>query len=107
MKIAAEFPRRTITVDTRMAEFTPRGTWTGETIDRDAPVVVVALARAGLLPSQIAFDFLNQVLDPTRVRQDHLSLARTVDSVGAVTGAGLHGSKIGGRRWRAPPRASG
>jgi uracil phosphoribosyltransferase len=95
--IAAEFPRRPISVETRMAEHTPAGIWTGEAVAADTPVIVVALARAGLLPSQVAFDFLNQVLHPTGVRQDHLLLGRTVDASGAVTGAGLHGSKIGGR----------
>jgi uracil phosphoribosyltransferase len=94
--IAAEFPRRPVTVETRMAQFTPAGVWTGEAIAINTPVVVVALARAGLLPSQVAFDFLNQVLHPTGVRQDHLQLARTVDDKGHVTGAGLYGSKIGG-----------
>jgi uracil phosphoribosyltransferase len=54
------------------------------------------VARAGLLPSQISFDFLNQVLQPEGVRQDHLALARTVDDKGGVTGAGLYASKIGG-----------
>jgi uracil phosphoribosyltransferase len=95
--IAAEFPRRPISVETRMVEATPAGIWTGEAIAADTPVIVVALARAGLLPSQVAFDFLNQVLHPTGVRQDHLHLGRTVDAAGAVTGAGLSGSKIGGR----------
>ena len=94
--IAAEFPRRVVSVETRMIDATLAGVWTGESIARDTPAVCVALARAGLLPSQVAFDFLNQVLDPACVRQDHLSLGRTVDAQGAVTGAGLHASKIGG-----------
>src|SRR5579883_1827125 len=94
--IAAEFPRRAISVETRMAEATPAGVWTGEAVAADTPVIVVALARAGLLPSQVAFDFLNQVLHPTGVRQDHLHLGRTLDAAGHVTGAGVGGSRIGG-----------
>lgn len=94
--IAAEFPRRVVSVETRMLDVTPAGVWTGEVIARETPAVVVALARAGLLPSQVAFDYLNQIIDPKQVRQDHLSLGRTVDASGAVTGAGLHASKIGG-----------
>lgn len=94
--IAAEFPRRLTRVETRMRPLTTAGVWTGETIAPDTPSVCVALARAGLLPSQAAFDFLNQVIDPARVRQDHLAIGRTVDERGAVTGAGLHASKIGG-----------
>jgi uracil phosphoribosyltransferase len=94
--ISAEFPRRRITVDTRMKQFTPAGVWSGEAVATDTPAVCVALARAGLLPSQVAFDFLNQVLEPAAVRQDHLHLGRTTDADGRVTGAGLHAVKIGG-----------
>jgi uracil phosphoribosyltransferase len=94
--IAAEFPRRTIAVETRMAAYTPAGVWSDEAIATETPAVCVALARAGLLPSQVAFDFLNQVLAPAGVRQDHLHLGRTTDDKGRVTGAGLHAVKIGG-----------
>ncbi len=94
--IAAEFPRQPIAQPTRMIDVTPRGVWRGDAIATSTPAVVVAVARAGLLPSQAIFDFLNQVLQPEGVRQDHLALARTVDDKGAVTGAGMYGSKIGG-----------
>jgi uracil phosphoribosyltransferase len=94
--IAAEFPRQAIAQPTRMIDATPRGVWRGETIATSTPAVVVAVARAGLLPSQNTFDFLNQVMQPEGVRQDHLALARTVDAQGGVTGAGLYASKIGG-----------
>jgi len=94
--IATEFPRRMVSIETRMVEATAEGVWRGEIIALDTPTVVVALARAGLLPSQVAFDFLNQVLTPANVRQDHLHLGRTVDKAGRVTGAGVHGVKIGG-----------
>jgi len=50
--IAAEFPRRQIEVQTRMIEHTARGVWIGEAIDPRTPTVVVAVARAGLVPSQ-------------------------------------------------------
>ncbi len=94
--VAAEFPRQSIAQPTRMIDVTPRGVWRGDTIAISTPSVVVAVARAGLLPSQNTFDFLNQVLQPEGVRQDHLALARTVDEKGGVTGAGLYASKIGG-----------
>lgn len=94
--VAAEFPREYVRSETRMSEATPRGVWEGECVRLDAPAVVVALARAGLLPSQATYDFLNQVLVPSGVRQDHLSLGRTIDTDGRVTGAGLYASKIGG-----------
>jgi uracil phosphoribosyltransferase len=94
--VAAEFPRQSMAVPTRMIDATPRGVWRGECVATSTPSVVVAVARAGLLPSQNTFDFLNQVLQPEGVRQDHLALARTVDEKGGVTGAGLYASKIGG-----------
>jgi len=94
--VAAEFPREPMAVPTRMIDVTPRGVWRGDAIATATPAVVVAVARAGLLPSQVSYDFLNQVLLPEGVRQDHLALARTVDDKGGVTGAGVYGSKIGG-----------
>ena len=94
--VAAEFPRQPIAQPTRMIDVTPRAVWRGETIATSTPTVVVAVARAGLLPSQNTFDFLNLVMQPEGVRQDHLALARTVDEKGGVTGAGLYASKIGG-----------
>ena len=94
--VAAEFPRQQASISTRMIDVTPEGVWHGEMISKDTQAVVVALARAGLLPSQVTFDFLNQVLAPEGVRQDHLALGRTIDTDGHVTGAGLYASKIGG-----------
>lgn len=94
--IAAEFPRTIIRTETRMIEHTDLAVWQGPTVDANTKAVVVALARAGLLPSQISYDFLNQVLIPNGVRQDHLSLGRLVDGAGQVTGAALAGVKIGG-----------
>ncbi|MES1208034.1 MAG: uracil phosphoribosyltransferase [Pseudomonadota bacterium] len=94
--LAAEFPRRTTAVPTRMIDTTPLGVWAGETMDPSAFTVVVALARAGLAPAQVTYDFLNEVLEPGRVRQDHLSLGRQVDAAGRVTGALLDAAKIGG-----------
>ena len=94
--VATEFPRQAIALPTRMIDVTPHGVWRGDAIATSTPAVVVAVARAGLLPSQSTFDFLNQVLQPEGVRQDHLALARTVDEKGGVTGAGLYASKIGG-----------
>lgn len=95
--IAAAFPRVHMAVPTRMHPLTERGVWAGEVPDPDVRVVVVALARAGLLPSQITYDFLNHAFPPAHIRQDHLSLGRTVDEEGRVTGAGLYASKIGGK----------
>jgi len=94
--LASEFPRRMATVRTRMFDTTPLGVWSGETLDPATLTVVVALARAGLAPSQVTYDFLNEVLEPAQVRQDHLSLGRQTDAAGRVTGALLDAAKIGG-----------
>jgi uracil phosphoribosyltransferase len=94
--IANELPRRQAEVKTRMFEHTPRGVWNGETVDKDTAVVTVGVARAGTYPSQICYDLLNNILDPTRVRQDHLIIGRTTDAEGRVTGAAISGSKVGG-----------
>ncbi len=94
--VCAEFPRRQVSVDTRMKESEPRGTWTGAVVDTSAQVAVVALARAGLQPSQIAFDALAEFMDPGVVRQDHVAAARATDENGEVTGTVIAASKIGG-----------
>ncbi len=91
-----EFPRLLRTVDTRMVQSTDRGRYHGDSIDPTTPVVTVNIARAGTFPSHICFHMLNQFLDPSAVRQDHLVMNRTVDQEGRVTGASIHGSKIGG-----------
>ncbi len=82
--------------ETRMAEFTPAGVYAGEAIDPDQSAVVVDVARAGILPSARFFRGLNLLLDPDRVRQDHIFMNRETDAAGTVTGVNLSGSKIGG-----------
>jgi uracil phosphoribosyltransferase len=91
-----EFPRVRVATQTRMIAHTPKGVYRGEIIDPATKAVTVNIARAGTLPSQICFDTLNQLLDPTGVRQDHLVMGRTVDEKDRVTGAAVGGRKIGG-----------
>jgi uracil phosphoribosyltransferase len=90
------FPTRVAEIDTRMKEFDPAGTFRGAVIDRETPVVVVDVARAGILPAQTCYDLANTLLDPSLVRQDHLVMARTTDSLGQVTGASILAEKVGG-----------
>jgi uracil phosphoribosyltransferase len=91
-----ELPRKQVSVPTRMIEHTPRGMFHGEVVDPESRVVTVNIARAGTLPSQVAFDLLNTVIDPRLVRQDHMVMNRTTDAEGKVTGVSVTGSKIGG-----------
>src|SRR5947207_2930740 len=94
--VNAEFPRRATATPTRMIDTTPQGVFHGETIDPEVRAVTVNIARAGTLPSQITYDFLNTLLDPRLVRQDHFVMARVLDEAEKVVGARISGSKIGG-----------
>ena len=94
--VNAEFPRRPTATATRMIDSTPNAVFHGETVDPEVRAVTVNIARAGTLPSQITYDFLNTLLDPRVVRQDHFVMARVLDDASHVTGARIFGSKIGG-----------
>ena len=62
--INAEFPRKKVAIPTRMIDSTPQAIYQGEVIDPEVRAVTVNIARAGTLPSQVAFDLLNTVLTP-------------------------------------------
>jgi len=94
--IAAELPRREAEVRTRMFTANPNGVWRGSLLSPSTRVVTVGIARAGTQPSQIAFETLTRLLDPSSVRQDHLYMSRTTDAAGEVTGVSVAGSKLGG-----------
>ncbi len=91
-----ELPRVVKAVQTRMAAVSPLGTWTGEILDPDVRAVTVNIMRAGTLPSQVCFDFLNKTLNPRLVRQDHVVMSRVTNEQGKVTGSYFGDSKIGG-----------
>ncbi len=90
------FPTEVQSIDTRMKEFDPAGTFTGRVLKRDTELVVVDVARAGILPSQTCYDLANTLLEPSCVRQDHLVMARTTNEAGEVTGASILSEKVGG-----------
>ncbi len=91
-----EFPRRRVSVPTRMIDTSPAAIFEGEVIDRDVRAVTVNIARAGAVPSQVAYDLLNETLDPSLVRQDHIIMSRMLGANEEVVGAGIGGMKIGG-----------
>ncbi len=93
--LAAEFPRTRIDVPTRMVISSPEAVYRGVAIAPSTKAVTVGIARAGTMPSQVVYDLLNEVLDPTGVRQDHLFMSRATDAQGRVTGATWHDAKIG------------
>ena len=92
----AEFPRRRVAVPTRMIDTAPQAIFEGEVIDRQVRAVTVNIARAGALPSQVAYDLLNETLEPALVRQDHIIMSRMLGANEEVVGAGIGGMKIGG-----------
>jgi uracil phosphoribosyltransferase len=92
----AEFPRRRVAVPTRMIDSSPQAIFEGEVLDRHVRVVTVNIARAGAVPSQVAYDLLNETLEPSLVRQDHIIMSRMLGANEEVVGAGIGGMKIGG-----------
>ena len=94
--VASELPRERLQVATRMATSAPQAAVVRcAGIATQTQVVTVGIARAGTVPSEIVFNLLNEVLDPPRVRQDHLFMSRTTDADGKVTGTAWHDAKIG------------
>ncbi len=91
-----ELPRVVRSITTRMAAISPHGIWTGQILDPDVRAVSVNIMRAGTLPSQVCFDFLNKTLTPRLVRQDHVVMRRLTDAQDKVTGSHFGDSKIGG-----------
>ncbi len=91
-----EFPMTERHIRTRMASISQHGVWTGHVLDAKTPAVTVDILRAGSLPSQICFDYLNKTLDPRLIRQDHVVMARQTNASGQVIGTHLGDSKIGG-----------
>lgn len=94
--VASEFPTLEAVLHTRMRSLHAEGEYQARIVDPKTQVVCVNLARAGTVPSQICFDFLNYLLNPDGVRQDHISINRKIDDHEQVVGTHLGGLKIGG-----------
>src|SRR4029079_17186826 len=93
--LASEFPRERVAVPTRMVIKSPEAVYRGVALEPHTKCVTVGIARAGTMPSQIVYDLLNEVIDPSGVRQDHLFMSRATDADGHVIGATWHDAKIG------------
>src|SRR5580692_5218809 len=85
--LGAEFPRARVDTPTRMVSSHPEAVYRGLALARSTRAVTVGIARAGTMPSQVVYDLMNEVLDPSLVRQDHLFMSRATDADGHVTGA--------------------
>ena len=90
------FPKKNVSIETRMRSNHPEAMYEGEIIDPEIPCVSVDLARAGTYPSHLCYNKLNYLMNPSHIRQDHFYVARTTNEVGVVNGVSVAGSKIGG-----------
>jgi uracil phosphoribosyltransferase len=91
-----ELPRTRVEIPTRMAQQHSEAKYCGEAVASESKVIFVGLARAGTLPAIRLFEMYSNFLDKTRVRVDHIFINRSIDEKKHVTGAPIHGSKIGG-----------
>ena len=95
--VSTDLTTRQMDLPTRMAAIHPEeGRYRGAVLDTTQKVVVVDIARAGMLPAQRFFDGLCHLLRPEAVREDHIFMNRKTDAQGQVIGVDLSGSKIGG-----------
>ena len=93
----AELPTVEAEVPTRMAAVhRERGVFRGRVPDPAARVVVVDVIRGGIVPAQVCFETLTEVLPVDHIRLDHLNMSRRADERGRVTGVDPTGSKVGG-----------
>jgi uracil phosphoribosyltransferase len=91
-----EWPRQPITLKTRMTDLHSEVRLKTQLLDQKQRGVCVDVARAGMLPTQIFFDELNQLIHPDGNRQDHVFASRATNDQGEVTHTELSSSKIGG-----------
>jgi len=90
------WPRVASTTETRMIVHTPNASFDSEVFNRDVRAVVVDLMRAGILPTQVCFEALHDILPPEGIRQDHILINRKTNEKGEVVGVNIGGHKIGG-----------
>lgn len=91
-----EFPHGDERVPTRMFASEPRAFYKGPRLCQRTSVVISAVIRAGILPSQSCYEAACEVLPPANVRLDFLNMSREMDEDGRVKGVRMEGSKIGG-----------
>jgi len=81
---------------TRMGDLVPGAAFQGTTVDPHQRVVVVDVARGGMVPSYVFQRELLLFLHPNSVRVDHVYMQRLADDDGRVIRVETSGSKIGG-----------
>lgn len=91
-----ELPTTIRRIPTRMTTAHPAHAYEGVVLVPDTRIVVVDVARAGIMPAQLFYERFNELLNPDNVRQDHLFVSRSVNASGQVTGASVAAAKVGG-----------
>lgn len=91
-----EWPRLDTELKTRMTDLHSEARLQTRMFDQKQRGVCVDVARAGMMPTQIFFDELNQLIHPDGNRQDHVFASRATNDKGEVTHTELSSSKIGG-----------
>ena len=94
--VGLEFPCKKNTIQTRMSKFHKEAVLQAPLMDFNTKVVTVNLARAGIVPSQLSYEFFNHIFKPKYVRQDHIYINRVTDAKDHVVGSQISGYKIGG-----------
>lgn len=92
-----EFPQIKVITTSRMSVAHPEGKFESPVIDPETAVVSVNLARAGTYPSHLCYQTLNYLMNPKKIRQDHISIARKTGEDHHVHGSQVFGHKIGGK----------
>lgn len=95
MVLDGELEKEFIEAKTRIGLEGDKGVWKGEVFKKDQKVVVADVIRAGIQPSDQLYLKLTDLLNPAKVRQDHIMAQRILAEEG-VDGSELSGSKIGG-----------
>jgi uracil phosphoribosyltransferase len=91
-----QLPSSHLRLPTRMTAIHPEQAYEGRVLTPSSKVVIVDIARGGIVPSYIFQQALLEVLDPDGVRIDHLYMQRVADAAGKVIGVDATGSKVGG-----------
>lgn len=94
--VSLEFETEQVATATRMRAHNKEAVYQGEAILPRQQVVVVDIARAGILPSARLYSGFHHILDPDCIRMDHVFMNRATNEKGEVIGVNFSGSKIGG-----------
>lgn len=91
-----EWPLESVELKTRMTDLHDEVRLHSQQFKKTQKAVCVDVARAGMLPSQIFFDELTELVALDGLRIDHIFASRATNEKGEVTHTDISGSKIGG-----------